>query len=266
MVNKEVLMGRSICITSGKGGVGKTTITAALGCAISNLGYSVVVVDTDFGLNNLDLALCAEMQVVYNLADCLEGRCRIRQALLQDAEHENLYLLASTQPYTYKPNKKAWKACMQELEDMFDFVLIDSPAGVDANWQFAVEVCHEVLVVVVPQLASLRDADKVLSFIEPMQKEGVGLIVNRYRTEYVVQQKMLSSQDIEEALHCEVVGCIPEIDVLTVASVQEIGIHMQYFENIAQTIISGEKRVITTHPPKLGVWNKIKKIWSRSAI
>lgn len=212
-------MGRKIAVVSGKGGVGKTTIVAGLGMALAKNGANVCLVDLDIGLNNLDILLNIENKVVYDLADCLNLRCRIKQALIQDPILQNLYILPS-QKNADKSEYDLYKMklLVEKLSGIFDFVLIDAPAGINDNFNLAISSADEALVVVTPHISSIRDADKVISVLKGASKQNIAVVVNRIRGDMVARKEMLSHMQIESLLKCPLLGVLPESDDINIYS------------------------------------------------
>ena len=195
-------MARKIVITSGKGGVGKTTICANLGVALARLNQRVVLVDVDIGLNNLDVVTGIENKIVYDIVDVIENKCRIKQALVQDLNYPNLYILPSAHSYNKSQvTAENVKKVIDNLNDVFDFVLIDCPAGIDEPFKRAVCGADEAIVVVTPHLSSLRDADKVLMMLTGFNLDSVSLVVNRVRGDMILDKEMLDSNKIAEILN-----------------------------------------------------------------
>lgn len=211
-------MGRKISIVSGKGGVGKTTIVAGLGMALAKSGANVCLVDLDIGLNNLDILFNIENRVVYDLSDCLSQRCRIRQALVQDPLFPNLYILSSQKGSDEHLDCLQMRMLIDKLSGIFDFVLVDAPAGINSNFYLAVNSCDEALVVVTPHISSLRDADKVVSALKGLKKQNIGFIINRIRGDMVARKEMLSHLQIEKLLKIPLVGVLPESDDINIYS------------------------------------------------
>lgn len=202
-------MSRIIVLTSGKGGVGKTTITANLGVALAQLGRSVAVVDADFGLRNMDLFLGLENRVVYTSVDVIGGECRLEQALVKDKRTPNLVLLPASQTR----NKTAVTAGqMSKLTDSLaathDFVLIDCPAGIEQGFRNAVAAASEALVITTPELSAARDADRVIGLLESSQIKSIQFVVNRIRLDMVAQ--MIPLDDLVETLAIPLLGIVPE--------------------------------------------------------
>ncbi len=204
-------MARVIVITSGKGGVGKTTLTANLGMTLAKLGKKVALVDADFGLRNLDLLLGLENRVVYTAVEVLAGECRLDQALVRDKRQPGLVLLPATQNRKAEmitPNHMKWM--IGELSSQFDFVLVDSPAGIEMGFKNAIAAAHEALVVTTPEISAVRDADRVIGLLEVNNIRPVHLIVNRLRPAMVSANDMMSVEDVREILALPLIGIVPE--------------------------------------------------------
>ncbi len=203
-------MSRTIVITSGKGGVGKTTVTANLGMTLAKMGYRVALVDGDFGLRNLDLLLGLENRVVYTAVEVLAGECRLDQALVRDKRQPGLVLLPATQNRKAEmitPNHMKWM--IGELAPQFDFVLIDSPAGIEMGFKNAIAAAQEALVVTTPEISAVRDADRVVGLLEA-SSINARLIVNRLRPAMVEASEMMSVEDVSEILAVQLIGVVPE--------------------------------------------------------
>jgi septum site-determining protein MinD len=202
---------RVITITSGKGGVGKTTIAANLSVALAMGGNRVVVVDADVGLRNLDMMLGLENRIVYDLVDVIEGRCRLRQALVHDKRLSELFLLpaAQTRDKSAVQPSDMVRVC-DELREQHDFLLIDSPAGIEQGFRYAIAPADEILIVTNPEVAAVRDADRVVGLIEAEEKGSARLIINRIRPEMVRRGEMLDITDVIELLAIDLIGIVPE--------------------------------------------------------
>lgn len=212
-------MARKIVITSGKGGVGKTTVTANLGLALAGLGARVVLVDIDFGLNNLDVVMGLENKIVYDILDVIEGRARAKQALVQDNGKKNLFVLPSGSVTSASQiSGQQIKLIIESISPLFDYVIIDCPAGIDLGFHRAVSCADEAIVVATPTLPSLRDADKVLSVIASYKPDFVGLVVNRARGDLIMSEKMMMPSDIQALLKTDLIGVLPEEDAVFLAS------------------------------------------------
>ena len=205
---------RKIVITSGKGGVGKTTITANLGRKLSADGYKVVLVDGDVGLNNLDVAMGIENRVVYDISDVLAGRCRPFQALALDVETSARILPSSA--YSADISAQAFRGVVDSLAETFDFVLIDCPAGIEHGFHRAVSSADEAIVVTTPSASAIRDADKVLRLLSTYPLKDVALVVNRTRADLIARGEMLSAKETANILLATLIGIIPDDDYITV--------------------------------------------------
>ena len=212
---------RAIVVTSGKGGVGKTTTTANVGAALARQGEKVCVIDTDVGLRNLDVVMGLEGRVVFDLIDVFEGRCRLRQALARDKRVETLHLLPASQT----SDKSALsESRMQETvrmlteEEGFDRILIDSPAGIESGFQTAACAADGALVVVNPEVSSVRDADRIIGLLEARDITDVRLVVNRLRPEMVKRGDMLEVDDVLEILGVKLIGIVPEDERILVST------------------------------------------------
>ena len=208
-------MGKVIVVTSGKGGVGKTTVLANLGIMIATSGRSVCLVDADVGLNNLDVVLGVENRIVYDLIDCIEGKCRTSQALLENPLVPNLFVLPCCKIYENKHIEiERFDEVINEIKNSFDYILIDCPAGIGSGFYMSIRPADEAMVVVTPHIASIRDADKVINLLKSNQFKEIKLVVNRIKRDRVLKREMLSVDDVEELLGERVVGIIPESDEL----------------------------------------------------
>jgi len=206
-------MTKVMVITSGKGGVGKTTITANLGIALAKLGKKVLTVDADIGLRNLDMILGLENRIVYDVLDVLEGRVDFSKALVKDKRGLSLWLLPANQTKNKDAvDKDKWAKLMESIKETneFDYVLIDSPAGIERGFQIAALPADTAIVVVNPEVSSVRDADRVIGLLENMGKKDYFLVVNRIRWEAVKKGEMLSVEDLVDILKVPLLGVVPE--------------------------------------------------------
>ena len=204
-------MCRVIVITSGKGGVGKTTITANLGTAVAQLGKKVCLIDADFGLRNLDLLLGLEQRVVYTIIDALAGECSIEKAIVKDKRLKGLNLLPAAQNRTKEAiTPEQMKEVIDELTPKFDFIFVDCPAGIEMGFRNAIAAAGEALIVTTPEVAAVRDADRVVGLLESENMGKISLIVNRLRPEMVQMDEMLSVEDILDLLAVPLIGIIPD--------------------------------------------------------
>ncbi len=210
---------RIIVVTSGKGGVGKTTVTANLSARMAMEGFKVVAIDADIGLRNLDVVMGLENRIVFNMVDVIEGACKLPQALVRDKRVENLYLLPAAQTRTKDAvSKEQMMDLCESLRGEFDFVFIDSPAGIESGFQNAAVGADEALVVATPEVSSVRDADRIIGLLESFGKKTINLIVNRVRPEMVRSGKMLGVSDVMEILAIDLIGIVPEDDSVVVST------------------------------------------------
>ena len=218
---EEYLNAKIIVVTSGKGGVGKTTTTANIGAGLAKLGEKIVVIDVDVGLRNLDVVMGLESRVVFDLVDVLEGKCRMRQALIRDKRIETLYLLPASQTKDKDAlNADVFRDVVRQLieEEGFDRVIIDSPAGIESGFKTAAAPAEGALVVVNPEVSSVRDADRIIGLLEAQQVREIRLVINRLRPKMVASGNMLSEADILEILGVKPIGIIPEDEGILVST------------------------------------------------
>lgn len=212
-------MGRKIVMTSGKGGVGKTTVTANIGISLAMLSKKVVLVDADIGLNNLDVVMMIENKIVYDIGDIAEGRCRIKQALVQDDCFPSLFTLPSAKSIDdSKINTKVFVNIINELAEHFDYVLIDCPAGIEDGFHRAVSGAKEAIIVTTPHISAVRDADKVISLLSSYNIKDISLVVNRLKGKLVMEGSMMDALDVSRLLRVPLKGAIPEDDFININS------------------------------------------------
>ncbi|RJX21192.1 MAG: septum site-determining protein MinD [Ammonifex sp.] len=212
-------MGEVIVITSGKGGVGKTTATANIGAGLAMRGYKVALVDADIGLRNLDVVLGLENRIVYDLVDVAHGHCRLKQALIKDKRFEGLYLLpaAQTKDKTAVKPEQMKEICLQ-LKEEFDFVIIDCPAGIEQGFRNAIAGAEKAIVITTPEVSAVRDADRVIGLLEAAELREPKLVVNRLRPRMVRQGDMMTIEDIIDILAVDLLGVIPEDEQIIVTT------------------------------------------------
>lgn len=272
-VDEEKGTGRVIVITSGKGGVGKTTTSANIGTALAKGGNKVVLIDTDIGLRNLDLLLGLENRIVYTIVDVVEERCKLKQALVKDKKNPNLCLLAAAQTRDKSALSAAQlKDICKQLKKDFDYVLVDCPAGIEQGFENAVAGANEAIVVTTPEMSAVRDADRIIGLLE--SKEDVKryrLLVNRVRPSLVKNQDMMSVEDVVEILRAELIGVIPEdTGVITSTNKGEPIVNDdkslagRAYINVAKRITGEEVEFLNINEPKTIV-EKIKKFFSKKA-
>ncbi|MCI9619206.1 MAG: septum site-determining protein MinD [Dorea sp.] len=214
-------MGEVIVITSGKGGVGKTTTTANLGAGLSKLDKKVAVIDTDLGLRNLDVVMGLENLIVYNLVDVIEGTCRLKQALIRDKRYENLYLLPSAQTKdktAISPGQM--KKLTSELREEFDYILLDCPAGIEQGFMNAIAGADRAIIVTTPEVSAIRDADRIIGLLESNQLKKKELIINRIRMDMVKRGDMMTVDDVTEILSIPLIGALPDDEQVVIGTNQ----------------------------------------------
>lgn len=205
------MTGKVVTVTSGKGGVGKTTATANIGAALADLGHKVVCIDADIGLRNLDVVLGLENRIVYDLVDVVEGRCRLRQAMIRDKRLPELYLIpaAQTRDKSAVSPSDMVRLC-EELRPEYDWIMIDSPAGIERGFRNAVAPADIVVVITNPEVSAVRDADRIIGLVEAEEKGPARLVINRIKPEMVRRGDMLAVDDVLELLAVELIGMIPD--------------------------------------------------------
>ena len=262
-------MSRIIVITSGKGGVGKTTCTANLGMALAQKGHQVAVIDADFGLRNLDLLLGLENRIVYTAVEVLAGECRLEQAIVRDKRESRLSLLPAAQN---RLKESVTPQQMQELIDMlipkYEYILIDSPAGIEQGFQNAIAPAQEAIIITTPEISAVRDADRVIGLLEAHNLKNIHLIVNRIKPQMVQADEMMSVQDVEEILAIPLMGIIPEDEkvivstnrgepVVLMENPSQAGLE---FNNIARRLDGEKVDFIDLNPPPENFFTWLRKI------
>ncbi|GIV97489.1 MAG: site-determining protein [Herpetosiphonaceae bacterium] len=257
-------MARVITITSGKGGVGKTTTTANLGTALAMLGQRVVVIDADIGLRNLDVVMGLENRIVYDLVDAVEGRCRLRQALIKDKRFPELFLLPAAQTRDKDAvSPEDMIALTNELRREFDFILIDSPAGIEGGFRNAIASADEVLIVTTPEVSAVRDADRIVGLVEAYEKGHPRLIINRLKPRMVARGDMMDTSDVVEILAIDLIGIVPEDETIVistnrgeVAVLERNSLAGRSFSDIARRLL-GEDVPMLVFEERQGVWGSL---------
>ena len=214
-------MSEVIVITSGKGGVGKTTTTANVGTGLAKLNKKVVLIDTDIGLRNLDVVMCLENRIVYNLVDVVEGNCRIKQALIRDKRYPSLHLLPSAQTRDKSAvTPEQMKKLVEELKEEFDYIILDCPAGIEQGFQNAIAAADRAIVVTTPEVSAIRDADRIIGLLEANELKRTDLIVNRIRMDMVKRGDMMSIDDVVEILSVNLIGAVPDDENIVISTNQ----------------------------------------------
>lgn len=259
-----------VTVTSGKGGVGKTTAVANLAVALAANGSKVVCIDGDIGLRNLDVILGLENRIVYDIVDVIEGRCRLKQAMIKDKKLPNLHLIPAAQTR----DKNAVSASdmnrlAKDLRSECDFVLIDSPAGIERGFKNAIAPADRVLVVTNPEVSAVRDADRVIGILEAEDKGPGALIINRLNPAMVKRQEMLSAGDVLDLLAVELIGIVPEDEGVLIGSNRGAPVAMdpksragQAFRNIARRL-KGEEVPFLDLESSGSLWERIQRLAGR---
>lgn len=239
-------MGEAIVFTSGKGGVGKTTTVANIGTGLSQLDKKVVMLDTDMGLRNLDVVMGLEDRITYNLADLLENRCRLNQALIRDKRYPNLYMIPAALRYKKgKDYEENLKTLIAHLKKEFDFCLIDCPAGIDDGFHFAISAADRAIIVTTPHISAVRDAGRVLHLLEGNDFSNINLLLNETNTKMIKHHNMLSKEDVEEILGIECIGCIPIDEKIIISQNKGIPV-VSIRSKSGKQFLSVARRMITT--------------------
>ena len=257
-------MGEVIVITSGKGGVGKTTTTANVGTGLAMLGKKVVLIDTDIGLRNLDVVMGLENRIVYNLVDVVENTCRIKQALIKDKRYPNLYLLPSAQTKDKTAvTPEQMKKLADDLKEEFDYILMDCPAGIEQGFKNAIAGADRALVVTTPEVSAVRDADRIIGLLEANEIGSTHLVVNRLRTDMVKEGNMMSSEDV-----VDLIGVVPDDENIVISTNQGeplVGKDCQAgqaYMNICHRILGEEVPYLNLEATN-GLFQKLKAIFKK---
>jgi septum site-determining protein MinD len=257
-----------VTITSGKGGVGKTTTTANIAVALASMDQKVVCIDGDIGLRNLDVVMGLENRIVYDLVDVVEGRCRIRQAMIRDKRLPELYLIpaAQTRDKSAISPSDMIRVC-DELRADFDWVLIDSPAGIERGFRNAIAPSDSVLVVTNPEVSAVRDADRIIGLIEAEEKGPARLILNRLNSEMVKRGDMLSPEDVLELLAIKLIGIVPEDETVMVGTNKGTPVVLDVKSRAGRSFINIARRLKGEEVPfdeineKQGIFNKLTRMF-----
>lgn len=262
-------MGEVIVITSGKGGVGKTTTTANVGTGLAMLGKKVVLIDTDIGLRNLDVVLGLENRIVYNLVDVIEQNCKIKQALIKDKRYETLYLLPSAQTRDKDAvNPEQMVALTEELKNEFDYIILDCPAGIEQGFKNAIAGADRAIVVTTPEVSAVRDADRIIGLLEANEVKKIELIVNRLRMDMVKRGDMMSSEQVLDILAISLLGVVPDDENIVVSTntgeplVGNDSLAGQAYMNICKRI-TGEEVPLLDLESKKGFLSRLGELFKK---
>ncbi|MDD3205047.1 MAG: septum site-determining protein MinD [Lachnospiraceae bacterium] len=263
-------MGEVIVITSGKGGVGKTTTSANVGTGLAALGKKVVMIDTDIGLRNLDVVMGLENRIVYNLVDVIEGNCRVKQALIKDKRYHSLYLMPSAQTRdksAVKPEQMV--KLTNHLKEQFDYVILDCPAGIEQGFQNAIAGADRAIVVTTPEVSAIRDADRIIGLLEANEFKQIDLILNRLRLDMIKKGDMMSIDDVVDILSIPLLGAIPDDENVVIATNQGeplVGNQTfagRAFRNVCLRLL-GENIPIIAFEQETSIWSKVTGIFHRN--
>lgn len=212
-------MSEVIVVTSGKGGVGKTTTTANVGYGLAILGYSVLLIDTDIGLRNLDVVMGLENRIVYNLVDVIEGTCRPKQAIIKDKNYTHLYLLpaAQTKDKTAVAPEQM-KKMVEQLKPDYDYILIDCPAGIEHGFKNAIAAAERAIVVTTPEVSAIRDADRIIGILDANEMPRIDLVINKIRQDMVKRGNMMSVDDVVDILSINLIGTISDDEEVVIST------------------------------------------------
>jgi septum site-determining protein MinD len=262
-------MGEAIVITSGKGGVGKTTTSANIGTALALLGSKVCMIDADLGLRNLDVVMGLENRIIYDIVDVIEGRCDVQQALIKDKRCDELYLLPASQT---KDKDSIQPAQVKELVDglkkQFDYVLIDCPAGIEQGFKNAIAGADRAIVVTTPEMAAVRDADRIIGLLEHARIRDSRLVINRIRPNMLKSGEMLDIEDVCQILAIDLIGLVPDDEkVIKAANSGEPTVMNPQaraglaYRNIARRIKGDSVPLMNLDATQSGVFSKMKKMF-----
>ena len=214
-------MSEVIVVTSGKGGVGKTTTTANIGYALAKLGFEVLLIDTDIGLRNLDVVMGLENRIVYNLVDIIEGNCRYQQAIIKDKQCEGLSLLPAAQTRDKSAvSPEQMIKLVTELKPNYDYIIIDCPAGIEQGFKNAIAAAKRAIVVTTPEVSAIRDADRIIGILNANEIPRIDLVINRVRPDMVKRGDMMSVDDVTEILAVPLIGILPDDEQVVIGTNQ----------------------------------------------
>ena len=263
-------MGEVIVITSGKGGVGKTTTTANLGSALALRGKKVVLIDTDIGLRNLDVVMGLENRIVYDIVDVVEEKCKLKQALIKDKRFKELFLLPAAQTRDKSAvNEEQMKELTDKLREEFDYILIDCPAGIEQGFKNAIAGADRAIVVTTAEISSIRDADRIIGLLEASEIKNPELVINRLRPNMVKKGEMMDVDDIVDLLSIDLIGVVPDDEFIItqtnkgepVVTNKKAPSGRAYVE--AARRILGENIDVTIPRDEKGFFSKLKKVFKR---
>ena len=262
-------MSEVIVVTSGKGGVGKTTTSANVGTGLAAMGKKVILIDTDIGLRNLDVVMGLENRIVYNLVDVVEGNCRIKQAIIRDKRYPTLFLLPSAQTKDKSAvNPSQTVRMISHLRDQFDYIILDCPAGIEQGFQNAIAGADRALVVTAREVSAMRDADRIIGLLEANEIHRMDLIINRIRQDMIRRGDMMSSEDVVDILSLPLIGRVPDDENVVIATNQGeplVGSNTlagQAYQNICCRIM-GEEVPFMDFDRNVSFWTRVTGIFHK---
>lgn len=260
--------GTAIVITSGKGGVGKTTTSANIGTGLAILGKSVVIVDADIGLRNLDVVMGLENRIVYDIVDVVEKNCRLKQGLVRDKRFDKLYLLPAAQTRDKSAvTPEQMVELVNELKEEFDFIIIDSPAGIEQGFQYSIAGADMAVIVTTPEISAVRDADRVIGILESRGLNDPKLLINRIRPDMVKRGDMMNREDIEDILAIDLIGIVPDDEEIVISTnkgepavIERKTLAGNAYMNIAKRLMGEEIELLDIEGDEEGRFSKIFKL------
>ena len=264
-------MGEVIVVTSGKGGVGKTTTSANIATGLAIMGNKVAVVDTDIGLRNLDVVMGLENRIVYDIVDVVEGTCRLKQGLIRDKRYDGLYLLPAAQTRDKTAvNPEQMKELVGELKEEFDYIIVDSPAGIEQGFQNSISGADRAIIVTTPEISAVRDADRVIGILESKGIEAPKIIVNRIRPDMVKKGDMMDVEDILDILAVDLLGVVPDDEAIVISTnkgepvvIEEEPLSAHAFRNICKRLAGEEVELLNLEDNESKFSKIIKLIFNK---
>lgn len=263
-------MSEVIVVTSGKGGVGKTTTSANVGTGLAAMGKKVVLIDTDIGLRNLDVVMGLENRIIYNLVDVVEGNCRVKQALIKDKRYSSLYLLPSAQTRDKTAvNESQMIKLIDHLKEQFDYIILDCPAGIEQGFKNAIAGADHALVVTTPEVSAIRDADRIVGLLEAHEFSQIELVINRMRFDMVKRGDMMTPEDVVDILSIPLIGIVPDDENVVIATNQGeplVGNNTlagQAYQNICLRVLGKEVPFLDLEHP-VSLWARFTGIFHKS--
>jgi septum site-determining protein MinD len=264
-------MGEVIVITSGKGGVGKTTTTANIGTGLASLGKKVVLIDTDIGLRNLDVVLGLENRIVYDIVDVVQGNCRLKQAMIKDKRFEDLCMIPAAQTKDKTAvSPEQMKNLTDQLKEEYDFIIIDCPAGIEQGFKNAIAGAEKAIVVTTPEIAAVRDADRIIGLLEASELREPKLIINRLRPSMVKKGDMMDIDDMIDILAIDLLGVVPEDEAIVISTNKGEPAVLDKSSKAGEAYRNIVRRIMGEHVPLMnleasnGFMSKLKKLFGVS--